>query len=81
MIDVLSARCWFINWGNTLPTFVPGAGEMKPFPEQEADENGRTFKIYTLTEAKARIAQLEGPEAWAYPSTKFALSCDTSLTD
>jgi len=85
MVDVLSAKCWVILWGNTFPSYMPGAGEMKPFPEQTADADptgdGRKFKVYTLVEAKARLAELQGPKAWAYPSTKFALDCDTDLVD
>jgi len=81
MIDILSAKCWVILWGNTFPSYMPGAGEMKPFPEHVTDDNGRDFNIYTLEEAKARLAELEGSEAWAYPSTKFALDCDTDLVD
>jgi hypothetical protein len=75
MIDVLTARCWTITWVNTLPSYMnPEGYGPRPFPETEAGH-----KIYTLTEAKARLAELESPSAWAYPSTKFALDCNTDL--
>lgn len=76
MIDVLTARCWIITWVNTFPSYMNPDGYVPcPFPENK--DGGH--KVYTLTEAKARLAELEGPEAWAYPSTKFALDCDTDL--
>lgn len=78
MIDVLTARCWIITWVNTFPKYMnPEGYGPRPFPE---NMNG-TAKVYTLTEAKARLAELEGPDAWAYPSTKFALDCDTDLVE
>lgn len=76
MIDVLTARCWTITWVNTFPSYMnPEGYGPRPFPELP----GKKVKVYTLTEAKARLAELEGPDAWAYPSTKFALDCDTDL--
>lgn len=80
MIDVLTAKCWTITRVNTFPSYMnPEGYGPRPFPEQAEDENGRSFKVYTLAEAKIRLAELEGPEAWAYPSTKFALDCNTDL--
>lgn len=76
MIDVLSARCWVITWDNTFPTYMRGPEDgPRPFPELP----GKKAKVYTLAEAKARIAELEGPKRQYYPSTKFALDCDIDL--
>lgn len=76
MIDVLTARCWIITWVNTLPSYMNPEG-YGPSSFPHAGPEGH--KVFTLTEAKARLAELEGPESWAYPSTKFALDCDTDL--
>jgi hypothetical protein len=78
MIDVLTARCWTITWVNTLPSYMnPEGYGPRPFPENRDGSS----KVYTLAEAKARLAELEGPQAGAYPSTKFALDCDTDLVE
>lgn len=75
MIDVLSARCWIITWDNTFPKHMRGPEDgPRPFPETE-----HGHKVYTLAEAKTRLAELEGPHRQYYPSTKFALDCDTDL--